>query len=117
MNATIGKYRFYFAWCKLPKYWGGQVSGLTNPKTGETKGWQMGINTEQSPHMAFRSLLHESLHLAFPEESEEVVDGASRDIARFLWRLGYRPPRKRIGPYCEAVKWQPKGSWPEGMGA
>ena len=35
-------------------------------------------------------LIHESLHACNWHASEEKVIMTSRDIARFLWRLGYR---------------------------
>lgn len=34
--------------------------------------------------------IHESLHVCFPAASEDLVQRCGRDIARFLWRLGYR---------------------------
>ena len=33
--------------------------------------------------------IHESLHACFWDMSEESVDSAARDVAAFLWRLGY----------------------------
>jgi len=37
-----------------------------------------------------RIAIHEALHACNWSKSEEVVDQTSRDIARFLWRLGFR---------------------------
>lgn len=34
--------------------------------------------------------IHEAIHACFPLETEKVVDRSATDIARFLWRLGYR---------------------------
>jgi len=36
------------------------------------------------------TLLHECLHAEVWAKTEEVVDRASCDIARLLWRLGFR---------------------------
>ena len=37
-------------------------------------------------------LVHEAMHACFPDLDEDEVDEYSWDIARFLWRLGYRGP-------------------------
>ena len=37
-----------------------------------------------------RVLIHESMHACNWAKREDTVDVCSRDIARFLWRLGYR---------------------------
>lgn len=34
--------------------------------------------------------VHEAIHCAFPQMSEESVTMAGADIARILWSLGYR---------------------------
>lgn len=34
--------------------------------------------------------VHESLHACFPSMRENTVERCATDIARFLWRLGYR---------------------------
>ena len=36
------------------------------------------------------TLLHEALHACFWHLDEEYVDQAASDLARALWRLGYR---------------------------
>lgn len=35
-------------------------------------------------------LIHESLHACFEDMSECAVHAGATDIAKFLWRLGYR---------------------------
>lgn len=35
-------------------------------------------------------LTHEMLHAAFWDIDEDVIDGVGTDIAKVLWRLGYR---------------------------
>jgi len=44
------------------------------------------INTRKG----LETLLHECLHAEVWAKTEEVVDRASYDIARLLWRLGFR---------------------------
>ena len=34
--------------------------------------------------------IHESLHACLPMLEEKVIDPSATDIARFLWKLGYR---------------------------
>ncbi len=41
-----------------------------------------------------RVAIHEAMHACNWNKSEEVVDENSKDIARFLWRLGFRPSEK-----------------------
>ena len=43
-----------------------------------------------SPTEQLRVAIHEALHACDWDKSEEQVDQTSRDIGRFLWRLGYR---------------------------
>lgn len=45
---------------------------------------------------ALETLIHESLHAIFDKKlSERQVENAGRDIAGFLWRLGYRVDEKK----------------------
>jgi len=37
-----------------------------------------------------RILIHEAMHACNWDKHENTVDVCSRDITRFLWRLGYR---------------------------
>lgn len=39
------------------------------------------------------TLIHEMLHAAFWDLKEEAVNEAAEDIAKALWRLGYRNDR------------------------
>ncbi len=41
------------------------------------------------------TVLHEALHAAYFDLSEEAIGDAARDIARLLWRLGYRQIHRR----------------------
>jgi len=38
------------------------------------------------------TILHETLHVCFPNIDEGPITQTARDIGRLLWRLGYRPP-------------------------
>lgn len=35
-------------------------------------------------------LIHELLHAAFPDLNEDAINTTASDVARLLWRLGYR---------------------------
>ena len=48
------------------------------------------INANLEPYDYLETAIHEGLHAALDDHSETVVAPAARDIARFLWRLGYR---------------------------
>jgi len=37
-------------------------------------------------------LIHEMLHAAYWDLDESAIEGAAADVARVLWRLGYRSP-------------------------
>jgi len=36
------------------------------------------------------TIIHECLHKAYPDMSEDAVNEGATDFARLLWRLGYR---------------------------
>jgi hypothetical protein len=38
--------------------------------------------------------IHEAIHACFPLMSEEKVTESSVDLARFLWRMGYRRKKR-----------------------
>ena len=40
--------------------------------------------------VGLETVIHEALHACNWHASEEKVDVTARDVARFLWRLGYR---------------------------
>ena len=51
---------------------------------------EMFVRKDLSPAMTLETIIHESLHAEFPYMSEARVDNAGRNIARLLWRMGYR---------------------------
>ncbi len=42
--------------------------------------------------------LHEMLHACFPDLDEDAVGTAASDMARFLWRVGYRCESSAASP-------------------
>jgi hypothetical protein len=48
------------------------------------------VRMRQSQYEMMDTLIHEAMHAARPELDEDAVASASSDIARMLWRLGYR---------------------------
>ena len=48
------------------------------------------VSVDISTQGGLETLLHEALHAEVWAKTEEVVDRASHDIARLLWRLGFR---------------------------
>lgn len=52
------------------------------------------IRTNQTPVEYLGTLVHELLHICFPEMSESKVDAIARTITYHLWRQGYRRQHK-----------------------
>lgn len=48
------------------------------------------IRTNQTPVEFLGTLVHELMHICFPDLSESKVDGVSRTITYHLWKMGYR---------------------------
>ena len=48
------------------------------------------VSVDINTRKGLETLLHECFHAECWAKTEEVVDRASRDIARLLWRLGFR---------------------------
>lgn len=48
------------------------------------------IDPRQSPREYIDTLVHESMHLAFPHFDEELITVSSSFIATILWQQGYR---------------------------
>ena len=68
-------------------------------RTGRGKGYceaptapekEMTINPRQKDIALLDTLIHESLHACHWDMDEEAVEETATDIARLLWRLGYR---------------------------
>lgn len=55
------------------------------------EGWRaITISLDQTEKQTLDTIIHEAQHASFPGMSEEDVTQSSQDIARLLWRLGYR---------------------------
>ena len=65
------------------------IDGLTDsPKPGGRP--TLSVFTDLGTRKGLRIACHEALHACSFSTSEEKVDSTARDLARFLWRLGYR---------------------------
>jgi len=58
------------------------------PRSGKRPALRVSIDI--NTRKGLETLLHECLHAEVWAKTEEVVDRASYDIARLLWRLGFR---------------------------
>ena len=68
---------------------------MTGPIDGMTDTYSLNerimvISSEPYTKSELETAVHESLHASNWAASEEVVTRVGRDVARFLWRLGYR---------------------------
>ena len=52
------------------------------------------ITTEPGTKRELETFIHESLHAENWAKTEKVVERVGREIADFLWRLGYRRIKK-----------------------
>lgn len=48
------------------------------------------ICADLNTQVGLESVIHEGLHACFWAKTEKKVERTAKDIARFLWRLGYR---------------------------
>lgn len=62
----------------------GMVNNVDNPKS------RILIDPRQRPKSYLGTLIHEKLHLLFPDWSETKIKKAEKDLANFLWANGYR---------------------------
>ena len=60
---------------------------------GEDLPRELYLDPHQAPSKFLWSAVHEALHAALKTSDERVIEPAARDIAWFLWRLGYRRER------------------------
>lgn len=57
------------------------------------RGGKPGIHTtENGTCQGLETLIHEALHAENWVKTEQVVTRTAKEIARFLWRLGFRRP-------------------------
>jgi len=62
----------------------GMVHDTNNPKS------HILIDPRQKPKSYLGTLIHEKLHLMFPDWSESKVKKAEKELAGLLWANGYR---------------------------
>lgn len=70
--------------CKLPD----GTDGLCEPPGRPGK--RIKIRKDMGAKDELETLIHEMLHACYWDLDEKAVEEAARDIARALWRLGYR---------------------------
>lgn len=66
----------------------GKTAGFCDPPL--KLGKKITIHDNLSEEETLRVLCHEMMHAAYWDFCEEAIDEASTDIAKALWRLGYR---------------------------
>ena len=57
---------------------------------GKASGRRIRIGTWQADEELLDTIVHEALHCIEPHWTEEKVTEAAKELARLLWRLGYR---------------------------
>ena len=53
------------------------------------------VQRDLKKRVGLETAIHEALHCCNWSASEEKVESTARDVARFLWNLGYRHAVKR----------------------
>jgi hypothetical protein len=66
----------------------GKTAGLCDPPTELKK--KIIIHDNLSEQETLRVICHEVLHAAYWDMDESAIDEASADLAKILWKLGYR---------------------------
>lgn len=79
----------------LGKRWGFRFTRLAKGTDGEcddpaVKEKEIRIHKGLGEQDTLETIIHEALHAADWHRSEPWVEEVGRDIARLLWRLGYR---------------------------
>jgi len=83
MQITIRGKRWKLRFCRLRNNHGECDSPATNSK-------QIRISHRIRDERLLDVLIHEGLHACHWDLDEEAVDRSAKDLARMLWRLGYR---------------------------
>ena len=60
---------------------------IDDPTTKQKTIW---VDPKMRDFVKFRALLHESWHAVDWDLAEDAVEKNADDVARFLWRMGYR---------------------------
>jgi len=69
------------------KDWGEGQRGECQRKKGE---WVIRVRKDLEGEEELEVLLHEFMHAAYWDHDEEFVEEVAADLAKLLWRLGYR---------------------------
>ena len=65
-----------------------RIDGLCDPPTGS--GQALRIFTDIETRKGLETCIHEALHACYWAKTEDKVEQTARDVARLLWRLGFR---------------------------
>jgi len=68
----------------------GPIDGLCIPPDGKTDCAIYLTSSIQNKRRCLETILHEALHACSFDTGEQVVTETARDIARLLWRMGWR---------------------------
>ncbi len=88
MNKPIRTHTF--AGRKLKIDLGSECDGLVDCPYGNDAVPTMRIFSNLNTKAGLETVIHETLHVLRWSETEIVVDKTANELARFLWRLGYR---------------------------
>lgn len=66
------------------------VIGKFDGYTDTDDRYSLVIQRDLNKRIGLETVIHEALHSCSWHAKEEKVEVTARDIARFLWRLGYR---------------------------
>ena len=73
----------------------GEIDGITDdPRSTRPS---VVLCAKMNTRVGLEAAIHEGLHACSYVTKEEVVTQTAKDIARFLWRLGFRHDRQRTG--------------------
>jgi hypothetical protein len=84
MQVTIRGKKWKVLFTQLPRGTDGECDHPATP------GKEIRISTRLSEEDTLETIVHEVLHAADFDKSEEWADDVGRNLARLLWRLGYR---------------------------
>ena len=84
MNITLLGKRYELVFQTMPA---GQLGECDSP---DSKGKQIRVDRKLRDEQLLEILLHEMLHALNWRDDESIIDESGKDLARSLWRLGYR---------------------------
>jgi len=73
--------RYTVRHCKLPRSVDGEFDADAKV---------LAVNERLTHRAHLDTVVHETLHACLPDAAEEAINETACDIARLLWRLGYR---------------------------